>query len=465
METFPIRRVTMNNELKASVVMAFIIFTSACTTGWSWQIGTPITTYWAGPGINDISAKQIADGGFNLAWLCPEKDFDTLRQYGLRALLFAPVLRGDALYGNQMNDKAQIAEIDSLIERVKRHPAMGAYHVCDEPIVKDFFALGKLVAHIRERDPAHFSNINLLGIAAMGSNVFVKGPFFYADGTQVNTTGWTTADYYRGYLRLFIEQVKPELLIYDHYNFFSKSGQKNLNSNDSIDSNLYLLNLALVREAALGADIPFMNIVQGCSIAQKGVKTNYRAPNGHEMRWLNYTSLAYGAQGLSYYVYYYPEHYTEALERGVDPGGMMRPDGSTTPQYAAAKELNPQFIAIASELQPLRSLGVYRECKVTPLPEGAVALPKNAPFFLDFSKDATTDPGLLLGYFGKTGKSATPTHALVVNLNYKEAVIATVVGPSQLCLFDAATRQWTSTSNSRVVVTLPPGGGKLIRVQ
>lgn len=455
----------MKTEIKTLVVVAFIILTSACTAGGRWQIGTPITTYWAGPAITDVTAKQIADGGFNLACLCPEQDLATLSKYGLQALLLAPVLRGDDLFGNQMNDQAQIAEIDALIARVKRHPAMGAYYICDEPIVNAFSAMGKLVAHIRERDSAHFSYINLLGIYAMGPNVFAKGPFFYADGSQVNTTGWTPSDYYRGYLRLFIEQVRPDLLIYDHYNFFSKSGQDNLKSNDSIDSNMYLLNLALIREAALGAGIPFMNVVQGCSIAQKGIRIDNRAPNGHEMRWLNYTSLAYGAQGLSYYVYYYPEHYAEAVGRGVDPGGMMRPDGSTTPQYAAAKELNPQFIAIASELQPLRSLGVYRECKMAPLPEGAVALPEKAPFSLDFSKDAKTDAGMLLGYFGKTGKSATPTHALVVNLNYKDAVTTTVVGPGPLCLFDAATRQWTSTTNSRVVVTLPPGGGKLIRVQ
>jgi len=35
-----------------------------------WQMGTPIVTYWAGPmPMADAVAKQMADGGWNLAWV------------------------------------------------------------------------------------------------------------------------------------------------------------------------------------------------------------------------------------------------------------------------------------------------------------------------------------------------------------------------------------------------------------
>ena len=439
-------RVMMRNDLKVLVVAALIIFTSTCIADIAagaekhWEIGTPITTYWAIPAITDATAKQIADGGFNFTNLCPEQSLDIASKYGMRALLYAEILRGEDLFGNPMTDPAEIAQIDALVERVKDHPAMYLYYVCDEPRASSFPALGKLLAHLRERDPAHAAFINLLPMNA----------FF------------TTAEY-REYLRLFIEQVKPPFLCYDDYSFFSESGQKNLSSNDLIDGDRYLLNLALIREAALGAGIPFMAIVQSCSYHK-----DWRAPNGDEMRWLNYTLLAHGAEGISYFVYYVDHYYKDAIKRGVDPGGMMRPDGSTTTQYAAAKELNPQFVAVASELQPFRSLGVYRDSKRAPLPEGAVALPKNAPFYIDRSKEGVTGQskitaeGMLLGYFGKT----RPTHVLVVNLNYKSAVTRTVVGPDRLYLFDAVTRKWTpSATGSRVTVTLPRGGGKLIRVR
>ena len=48
---------------------------------------------------------------------------------------------------------------------------------------------------------------------------------------------------------------------------------------------------------------------------------------GDEMRYLVYTTLAYGAQGISYYVYCHPGH----------TGGISQPDGTPTPIYHALK--------------------------------------------------------------------------------------------------------------------------------
>ena len=419
----------MRIELKA-LAAVFAIFNCGCTAAIaeSWQIGTPITTYYGGHPISEKIAEQMSDGGFNLI-CCTEQELDTAGKYGLRAHLHAPELRDRVAI---MNDPAQTVALDALIERVKRHPAMYAYYITDEPNASLFPALGKLVAHLRERDPAHVAYINLFPT--------------YANNGQLGTKGETIAAY-REYLRLFIEQVKPDILSYDHYHFTASGA----------DGNQYFLNLAMIRRAALDAGIPFMNIVQGGTW-----DSGMRAPNGDEMRWLNYTSLAYGAQALSYYVYY--RHPAWAIF-GEKAGMMMRPDGSTTAQYAAARELNPQFIAIASELQPLCSLGAYH---VGLVPWGAAALPANAPFSLDFSGNGLPRlpaEGMLLGYFGKAGTSAGPTHVLVVNLNYKSAVTTTVVGPTRLYLFDTAAHEWTSAPGSRAAVTLPPGGGKLIRVQ
>ena len=95
-----------------------------------------------------------------------------------------------------------------------------------------------------------------------------------------------------------------------------------------------------------------------------------RVPAADEMRYLVYTTLAYGAQGISYYVYCCPGH----------TGGIALPDGTPTPIYHALKSLNREFVAIATELQPLRSLGVYHAGMTPP---GAEPLPKDAPFRLD----------------------------------------------------------------------------------
>jgi hypothetical protein len=389
-----------------------------------WQIGMPIATYYAGPEVTDAIAKQMADAGFNLIWVT-EANIDIAHKYGLRALLHAPELSPATL-----RDPAQRARLDALIDRVKNHPALYGYYIIDEPSAGQFPGYGALVTYLRERDPSHLAYLNLFPT--------------YANNEQLGTQG-DTVTAYKEHLRLYIEQVKPDLLSYDHYHF-TASGH---------DGDQYFLNLAMIRRAALDAGIPFMNIVQGCTW-----DPGMRAPNADEMRFLNYTSLAYGAQALSYFVYYHEPFYHMLKEK---VGMMMWPDGSTTAQYAAAKELNPQFIAIARELQPLRSLGAYHAGVV---PWGAEALPEGAPFTIEFTGEGqSTMPaeGMLLGYFGNTpGK---PTHALVVNLSYKHPVTATIVGPSRLSVYNVFTRKWQRASGRRVTTVLPPGAGQLVRIK
>jgi hypothetical protein len=420
-----------------------------------WRIGTPITTFWywdipGPPHLTDpLVIKQIAEAGFNLVPCLTEEELDVASRHGLRVMLVEEaVIQPEAL-----EDPARLAKLDALIARVKNNPSLYAYFVADEPSPARFPALGRLVAHLRAQDPAHLAYINLLPHAASARDEDL--PTEYAE--------------YKEYERPFMETVKPELLSYDFYNF-------------SVDNDWdwYFNQLGLTRRAALDAGIPFLNIVQAC----KWDKT-WRAPNGDELRWLNYTTLAYGAQGLCYFMYCNPGLYKEFKEQA---GTMLRPDGTTTPLYEAAKALNPQFVAIASQLQPLRSLGAYHVGTIYP---GTRALPADAPFHLDptakgdsptpatsgkrymyytnsgILHERYTNSGILLGYFGKpdnSGKPCEPTHVLVVNLDYRNAVTTTVVGPDPLEAFDAAQQTWKRVSSPKITLTLPPGGGTLVRV-
>lgn len=179
-----------------------------------------------------------------------------------------------------------------------------------------------------------------------------------------------------------------------------------------------------------------------------------RIPTGDELRWLVYTSLAYGAQGISYYVYCHPNH----------EGAMATAEGIPTPLYHVAKDLNREFAAIASQVQPLQSLGAYH---VGMLPPGTSSLPDDAAFTLDPpvpARDYVPQQlveGFLLGYFGKTD---SPTHALVVNLDYRQNATRTIVGPDRLDIFDTATDRWSAVGANRVELRIQPGGGALVRV-
>lgn len=385
-----------------------------------WSVGTPMVTYWAGPALTDSVATQMSDGGWNLVW-CAEKDLDLAQRHGLRAQLQDALLSPTSLA-----DNAQREKLDALIERVRHHPALYAYFITDEPSAADFPALGRLVAHLRERDPAHLAYINLFPT--------------YANNQQLGTSG-DTVTAYRAHLQQYVDVVKPDLISFDHYQF-SKRG----------DNDQYFLNLAMIRQTAEASKLPFLNIVQACTWSP-----SMRVPEPNEMRYLVYTTLAYGAQGISYYVYSCAGH----------TGGIALADGTPTPLYHALKTLNREFVSIARQLQSVHVQGVYHSGHH---PRGTEPVPTNSSFVLDpavpdlkYTPPEPVDGAMLSTYSPTPG--AAVTHALVVNLNYRSERVIGLRGPASLSVFDATTGEWSAGGASRIDLKLPPGGGQLVRLQ
>lgn len=396
-----------------------------------------MVAYWAGPVITDAAAKQMADGGWNVVWCSSEKELDVAHRHGLRALFQHPLIAPASLDNPKEREK-----LDALVARVRKHPALYWYFIKDEPGTQDFPDLARIVTYLREQDPSHLAYINLFPTYAQNQQLGKdeKNQQLGVKGDKIPA--------YQDYLRKYLKIVKPALLSYDHYQFYIAT--------DSAD---YFLNLAMIRQTALDNGLPFLNIVQAASW-DPGV----RVPTGNEMRYLVYTTLAYGAEGISYYVYCCPGH----------KGGIANPDGTPTPIYQALKPANHEFVAIAKELQLLKSLAVYHAGM---LPPGCVALPDNAPFRFDPPVPKTNfvaqkpTKGMLLGYFGQpgkngeNGKTVKPTHVLAVNLDYTVDSVVTLAGPGRLETFDATAGKWTPVGGDRLKLQLPPGGGRLIRCQ
>jgi hypothetical protein len=399
------------------LVLAVASLSVAADRGTSWKISTPIVTYWAGPPLTDTVAQQMAGGGWNLVW-CGEKELDIAQRHGLRAQL-----QDSLLAPGTLDDPGLRAKLDALIARVRNHPALYSYFITDEPSEAAFPGLGKLVSYLRERDPAHLAYINLFPT--------------YADNAQLGAKG-DKVTAYKEYLRAYIDLVKPSLISYDHYQF-AQNG----------DNPDYFLNLMLIRRTALEARVPFLNIVQASTWTP-----SMRVPGPDELRFLIYSTLAYGGQGISYYVYSAQGH----------TGGIALADGAPTPLYRALTSLNREFVAIAKEIQPLRSLAVYHAGMSPP---GAEPLPAKAPFRFNpaIAPLAFNPPervrGFLLGYFGTDDK---PSHVVAVNLDYKAEATFVLEGPGSLEAFDAKSGTWTKAGNARLELRLPPGGGKLVRV-
>jgi len=235
--------------MKATMILMVAVTAGSCLAQVKWEIGTPIVTYYAGPSMTDATAQQMAEGNFNVVW-CTESQLDNVQRHGLRGML-----RDGLLSPAVLDDDAKRAELDALIERVKGHPALYSYYLIDEPNASRFPEFGRLVAYLREKDPARMAYINLFPT--------------YATNEQLGNTG-DVVTAYTEHLRQFVDIVRPDLISYDHYHFTAKG-----------DNGQYFLNLALIREAALKAGVPFLNIVQACSWTP-----SMRVPSTNEVRWL-----------------------------------------------------------------------------------------------------------------------------------------------------------------------------------
>jgi hypothetical protein len=416
--------------LLMSVTLATVAFPSTFGRAGEpvvWKIGDPIVTYWAGPGydtsvkLTDAAAEQIVDVGMNVAWAGSEEELEIARRHGLRAMY----VDRSIIQPESLDDPARRSQLDALVDRVSKHPAMYIYHIVDEPGASRFADLARIVDYLRRRDPAHLAYIDLFPNYASDEGFQTKG--------------------YDAYLEAFLRTVKPEFLSYDHYQFRTDH-----------DSSGYLQNLGEVRAKAKAAGVPFMNIVQAASWDRGGV----RIPTAPQERFLAYTTLAYGAQAICYFVWCWP---------GAQ-GGIVNPDGTPSAVYDVVKATNREFVAVAKQCQPLKSVGAYlKGYRSDALPPGTVQRPQDAPFDVAAVgnearyKDGDPLQGVLFGLFGaKDASPADATMALVVNLDYTAGKDYTVTAPENLSVFKAETNTWSATNQREVALQLPPGGGALV---
>lgn len=396
-----------------------------------WEIGKPIVTFWAGPPMSEAMAKQLAEGGWNMAWGVTVADLDIMHKYGLRGIMWVTI---------PPQNEANHQRLKWWLDSFRNHPAAYAVHCGDEPGGAKMDSCAKAVDFFIGAAPELLHYNNMFPINASNKQLGHKG---------------TAVEAYSAHIEEYFQKLKPQLLSYDKYHYMYNG-----------DEGSYFINQAMIRKAALRYNVPSMNIIQGCSWAP-----TLRVPNGNEYRYLVYTSLAYGSQGISNYVYGHPGHWGSVLDVATN---------KTTPLYDALKVINREFVRIASELQPLKSLAAWH---VGEIPFGVDAMPENAAFEIlpklenysqgfedaqlhyaqgnNFFNSKPAVKGYLLGCFGKDGKV---THILVVNLDYKKSAEPVFKAPAELELFDQQTGLWKKLDSAQVKLNIAPGSGALLRL-
>lgn len=329
---------------------------------------------WWGPG-KDQKGQQafndLAAAGFNTTmvgtWQSSNveilKVLDYCKNAGVKVIL--------TVDGDEYGIPGYMERIESWVKAFKDHPALYAYMIGDEPWGDRLKTLGEVADRIRKIDNKHVIYDNLL-------------PAFAWEPYEQNT-------------ETYIKAVKPGLLSYDCYVLFPGSE----------DKARYFDNLGRIRTLSLKHKIPFNNIF--LSIPHGG----YRDPSEADMRWQAFTSLAYGAKGITYFTYITPPP-TNTNYAGWGEG-IIRWDGSPTSKYPMVKRINADVRRLSPILAPLKSTGIY-QCPA--IPNVSEPLPEKGPI-------VRVEGGeFVIGYFES---SVGQMYAMIVNRDMRKSVDAKLV--------------------------------------
>jgi hypothetical protein len=413
--------------------MMILLVVFLCGPVSAWKQDRFLVTFWCPPPATDEALARVASEGYNLTW-SPADKLDIVAKYKLKALL-----QDDLLTPSSLDDPVRKAKLAALLEKVKNHPAMEGYFLADEPGSGSFPDFGRLVAFIKAHDPNHFAYINLLPTYASEEQLGVSADSAEKEKVGIPSNFAGTGDAkrcmlaYGGYLKKFVTTVNPELISYDHYHFL-KNG---------VDGGQYFLNLGLVREASQESGLPFLNIIQASTI-----EPAWRLVNKNELRWLTFTTIAYGGRGISYFLYWGPAAY----------GGLYQ-DGKQTPLALDVAEINSELKTIGPEMMKLHSIAVYQ---TAPVPTGGVAIPDNSEIKIGGGE-------FVIGLFGRSAKKVDTF--MIVNRDYKQPSTATILLPGNvraLKEFNRKSGKWESLPsavvNHSVAIDLQPGDGRLLKM-
>jgi hypothetical protein len=372
-----------------------------------------ITTFWCGPPLDrfdDDRAAQIAAAGFSVVGapcegpMTPElnrRALDVAARHGLSMWI------RDSRYDEQAPTRPDWeAALDAAVADYASHPGFGGFFVTDEPSTALFGNLARVAArlHASSSKPAY---INLLANYV--------GPL--ADGTA-----------YRDHVEQFVATVQPRLLSYDYYPFETTG-----------DRTTFFSNLALIRDAAMRHDVPFMLILLAMPHA------NYRDPTEGEVSWQVFHAMAYGARGISYFAYWTPVD-VEFQSIMQFRHGLIE-NGVETRHYGEAARVNRAARAIAGELASFRSTAVGDS-----LGQVAAALP--------LGKVERVEGGpVTAGLFTADGRQAM----LLVNRDYQNPIDVSVrvhAGEAAPERFDVDSGRWHGGGGP---VHLAAGGAQLLR--
>ena len=260
---------------------------------------------------------------------------------------------------------------------------------------------------------------------------------------------------YQGYLTEYIESTKPRYLSFDHYLFSSdkykyKDGtwfvDKVTDGKKTVaESEYYIKNMVMVRNAANTANIPFWFVLQAGANWNDDMEpmstTTNNTPTEGEFKWQVSTALAFGAKGITYFPLLQPHYFALTKNAVMDyqRNGLIAEDGTTTKWYNYAKEVNDHIAVVDEVLMNADNEAVIPVCGYAAVnitsslnDKGDSNLVRNSYKELSSVSTTQTTYGAVVGCFDYNGKTALyvvnydVTSQAAITLNFSSDVMANV---------------------------------------
>ena len=293
----------------------------------------------AASGINYIDDNSFSYSGTQL-----EVAKDVLRlasKYNLNYFIGATdianigqVTSSTIVNGNTVNTYysyvAPYATFAAKLDEMSQYKAFGGLHLRDEPGADLFDEIGTALKHIADYNAANGTKlegfVNLL--PGVGAHRLTNGQTISGLGYQI--------DSWPNYVRAYADIAKPAYLSFDMYPIQGSAGQIEY---------AYFNFLGYFATVAKEKGLPMAVCIQvGGGEPSLPAK---RQATTDEMHWNVNTSLAFGAEAMTYFIMVEPPYYGSVVNNDTkNTHTAINVDGQPTPYYDAIKAINTNVKAI-----------------------------------------------------------------------------------------------------------------------
>ena len=294
-------------------------------------------------GINYIDDNSFSYSGTQL-----EVAQDVLRlasKYGLNYFIGATDIANIGAIANSSvnaagntvytysNYVAPYTTFAAKLKELTQYKSFGGLHLRDEPSADLFLKIGEALKHIEDYNTANGTKlegfVNLL--PGVGSHRWTNGQTIKdANGNTVTISTWSD------YVRAYADIADPNFLSFDMYPIQGEAGQIEY---------AYFNFLGYFATVAKEKGLPMAVCIQVGGGAPS--LSNKRQATTDEMHWNVNTSLAFGAEAMTYFIMVEPPYYgDEVTSETINSHTAINVNGEPTPYYDAIKAINTNVKAI-----------------------------------------------------------------------------------------------------------------------